>query len=728
MIFKPVTLALTISLSAQSVLATAEAKPKAGDYENCKIVTAAHAPPPRPSCYSGISSITATFPQVISGESRITSGKLLKDSNEAPCTIVVYPSVTFPSVTTVLPPCKADVKDKRQVTIVPAASAIVTNSTLSTTESGTQIGSSSDESVIFSSGTPITVITADPEETLVTSVVESSSASEEETETETEIVSSPIASSVETTFVSSITTIPDATKSTVISSTPTTISTVSKPTTRKTITVVPTRPVPKPTCITGWQNPVRVLPRVTVTRSTVTGNDGVVTFYRGVIFKQKVTVLPRCMTTITIKPPNRPPFKTKCAKASMPTVIVAPPVTFKETTRTGYNNVVTVRKGTVYPSITRTLRPCTVTVPPPTRPPFQYTCASGKINTVVVARAQTFKPRTFYGRDQFVTVREGTTYPAITRTLPLCSTTIDPPPRPPFSLRCAPESLNGTVTVEPAVTIPASSITGFNRVVTIRPGVTYPEVTRTLSKCTTTLPAPSRPPFQVTCAPSGKGTVVVAPAVTFHPKTVTGKDRLVTVQAGTTYEKLTRTIPVCPKPTGPACSTSKPVCLDYKIWRAWYQGKWVIYKTCTRYGFIDCKNPDFKYPDHSKYARTTILKNLKPAAAKALVAEGESNSIVNNALKRVQQRLGRGIQIVDENTIDWNKVKSTDDIQEVEILKVKPALGQRKQKRSAEAEAEVEVTLEKKENAPPANGSNKINVSIGALTVLFSLVSFAMLI
>lgn len=128
-----------------------------------------------------------------------------------------------------------------------------------------------------------------------------------------------------------------------------------------------------------------------------------------------------------------------------------------------------------------------------------------------------------------------------------------------------------------------------------------------------------------------------------------------------------------PKPQPkPPCRPQKPICIQYRIFKGNYCGKWVLYKACSCYGHIGClagngfaKNPLIQY-------KNKVITGLSSEASKFLLAEGKSNSLVKAKLNSLKTQ--HKLNIVDEVTIKKNQLKNTKALADFDILKKKPNL------------------------------------------------------
>lgn len=323
---------------------------------------------------------------------------------------------------------------------------------------------------------------------------------------------------------------------------------------RKTTWVIPQRPSFKPTCVPGYESKQTSVPAVTLSEKVSTGNNGIVTIYKPMVYHGYKTILKPCESrkTITVEP-SRPPKPTECVPGYVERKMWVPAVTIKQDIVTGQNNVVTVTKQQVYNGYYTALKPCntrSTTTITPTRLPFKKTCAPGYHSTDFVVPATTIGRWQWIGKDNVVTLRIEQTFPAFTTALPPCQTASSitvVPPRPSITSECANGYESKTVTVSEQ-TFAASTVTGENNIITIYISTSYPGSTVVLPPCeflSRTTVVPPKPSYPGSCASGFSSDIVTVPAMDYQASTITGGNSIVTVYLSTSYPAYTTNLSPC---------------------------------------------------------------------------------------------------------------------------------------------------------------------------------------
>lgn len=213
------------------------------------------------------------------------------------------------------------------------------------------------------------------------------------------------------------------------------------------------------------------------------------------------------------------------------------------------------------------------------------------------------------------------------------------------------------------------------------------------------------PTLTETCAVGTKSKPVAIPGTSYPGTTVTGSDNTVTVRPPTSFAPSTSMLPGCTSPgeeptspgntgtsSGPTppdsetatktcpgnvctCTPKPPVCMVWDIYKAFYCGEWVIYKSCSVKAFLGCGWDHIEKRDVDKenvpnylVASTTTLTSLSEQVATAMADTVNEEKIVGSAVEDLKNKEQEVNKIMDVKDIDFSKIEKPQVLSKIDKL------------------------------------------------------------
>lgn len=220
-----------------------------------------------------------------------------------------------------------------------------------------------------------------------------------------------------------------------------------------------------------------------------------------------------------------------------------------------------------------------------------------------------------------------------------------------------------------------------------------------LLHCKNTIIAQHPTPTRKTCAPGNvskryRVNQVVYPAsstIGWYKKLILPKCQ-VTYYPATTYPAYTTVLPPCnPNPTSPgnpgnpnppgcgngscnSCLTQRPICIKYGIYKGLYNGKWVLFKTCTCYGHIECfaKQLPVNGAKDLVQVENKLLTGLTSKMAQLLLAQDKTQPLVKAALNKLKNK--HKLKVINESIIEKKLLKKIQLLEKIDLSQKKPKL------------------------------------------------------